>query len=316
MRVIIKGLDDLWQVDLAQFLSYSRENLGNKYILVVIDCFSKYLWTGALKVKSANEVKDAMDDILLQGRVPKNLQTDAGKEFCNRQFKELMDKHHINHYSMYSTKKASIAERVIRTIKNKLYKAFSLRGSYKWIDILPRVTDKYNNTKHRTIKMKPCDVTTKNEQHLLSIVYSSIKMMGKHKFKVGDIVRISKYKGVFAKGYVPNWSTELFKISKLQITNPATYLLVDMNGRPIPGSFYEPELQKTKHEDVYLVERVFRRKGNKLYELSALPRTYSFVKAMLKSRELELYDSVAVHSAHGQAGDAPHVLGGQYTNLL
>ncbi|GJQ87723.1 hypothetical protein Trydic_g22087 [Trypoxylus dichotomus] len=264
-RVIIKGLDDLWQADLMEFLPYVRENNGYKYVLIVIDCFSKYLWACALKDKSANEVKDAMGDILLQGRVPKNLQTDAGKEFYNREFKELMDKHHINHYSTYSTKKASIAERVIRTIKNKLYKAFSLRGSYKWIDILSKITDKYNNTKHRTIKMKPCDVAMKNEQHLLSTVYSNIKIMGEHKFKVGDIVRISKHKGVFQKGYTPNWSAELFKICKARITNPATYLLEDMNGRPILGNFYEPELQKTKHEDVYLVERVLQRKRNKVY---------------------------------------------------
>lgn len=264
-RVIIKGIDDLWQGDLAEFLPYSRENKGHKYILIIIDCFSKYLWTHALKDKSAKAVRDAMSNILLKGRVPKNLQTDAGKEFYNREFKGLMTRHRINHYSTYSTKKASIAERVIRTIKNNLYKAFSLRGDYKWIDILPEITSKYNETKHRTIKMRPCDVNAMNEQYLLSTVYNNIKVQAKAKFKVGDIVRISKYKGVFQKGYTPNWSTELFKISKVQVSNPATYLLEDLDGRPILGSFYEPELQKTKHEEIYLVEKVLRRKGNKVY---------------------------------------------------
>lgn len=269
-KVIIKGLDDLWQADLAEFTTYSRENKGNKYILMVIDCFSKFVWAVGVKNKSAGDVAKAMNKILQQGsssssRKPKNLQTDAGKEFYNSEFKKLMQKHDINHYSTYSTKKASIVERVIRTIKEKLYKRFSLRGNYKWIDILPTIIDEYNNTKHRTIRKKPSDVTRDNEKQLLNSAYNNIKIQGVGRLKVGDIVRISKHKSVFDKGYTPNWSTELFKIIKTNLTNPATYMLEDMQGKPILGSFYEPELQKTKHSDVYLIEKVLRRKGDKIY---------------------------------------------------
>jgi hypothetical protein len=176
-----------------------------------------------------------------------------------------MKKHNIHHYSTFSVLKASIAERVIRTIKEKLYKLFTLNGNHKWIDLLEQVTDKYNNTKHRTIGLKPKDVTKNNEQQLLKSVYSHIKIAGKQKFKVGDIVRISKAKHLFEKGYMPNWTTELFKIIKVNITNPATYLLEDMRGQPITGGFYEAELQKTAQSDVFLIERILRKKGKKMY---------------------------------------------------
>lgn len=264
-RVIIKGFDDLWQADLMEFLPHSRLNNGYKYILVVIDCFSKYLWTQPVKSKRGQDVRDAMEKILKGPRRAKNLQTDLGKEFYNTFFKNLMQKYDINHYSTYSTTKAAIAERVIRTLKDKLYREFSMRGEYKWIDILSTVTDQYNSLKHSTIKMRPRDVTIKHEKRLLNSVYNNIKISGLRRFRVGDVVRISKHKSVFDKGYTPNWSTELFIIEKAQITNPATYLLKDVSARPILGSFYEWELQKAKHPDVYLVEKVLRRKGDKVY---------------------------------------------------
>ncbi|KAK5647231.1 hypothetical protein RI129_002123 [Pyrocoelia pectoralis] len=110
--------------------------------------------------------------------------------------------------------------------------------------------------------MKPCEV--KAQTHLDA--YTHIALFDKkHRFNVGDVVRISKYKSIFAKGYTSNWSSELFKIAKLQVTNPVTYLLEDMKGKPILGGFYEQELQKVKYPDVYLVEKVLRRKNDKVY---------------------------------------------------
>ena len=131
--------------------------------------------------------------------------------------------------------------------------------------MLEQVTNTYNNSKHRTIGMKPNDVNKNNEEMLLKSAYSHLKIVGKQKFKVGDIVRISKSKHVFEKGYVPNWTTELFKVLKVQITNPTTYLLEDLQGHPISGGFYEYELQKTKQPDVFLIEKILRKKGKKMY---------------------------------------------------
>lgn len=157
-RTILKGIDDLWQVDLAEIMPYAKVNKGYKYILVVIDCFSKYLWTLGVKDKSAISIRNAMHSIFKQSkRNPKNLQTDMGKEFYNKHCKTLTEKYNINHYSTYTIKKA-IVERVIRALKENLYKEFSFRGKYVWYDILENVTNDYNNRKHRTIRMKPSDV--------------------------------------------------------------------------------------------------------------------------------------------------------------
>ncbi|KAJ8915419.1 hypothetical protein NQ315_003179 [Exocentrus adspersus] len=135
-RTIIKGFDDLWQSDLAE----------------MVDCFSKFLWTRPIKNKTGQELTQAFEDILLHAnkRVPSNLQTDQGTEYYNRIFNNLMKKYNINHYSTYSVKKASMAERVIRTIKSKLYKYFSLNGTYKWLDVLPEITDNYNESRYST----------------------------------------------------------------------------------------------------------------------------------------------------------------------
>uniref|UniRef100_A0A1Y1MVM7 Integrase catalytic domain-containing protein n=1 Tax=Photinus pyralis TaxID=7054 RepID=A0A1Y1MVM7_PHOPY len=263
-RTIIKGFDDLWQADLAEFIPYAKENKGYKYILVVIDCFSKYLWTRGLKTKTGEEVTKAVQAIFKSTRRrPKNLQTDAGKEFYNKSFAKLMMQERINHYSTYSTKKAALAERVIRSIKNPLYRQFSLRGKYVWIDAIESITSEYNNRKHRTTGMKPIEVKADTKLD----AYNHIKLFNNKKcrFNVGDVVRISKFKSIFAKGYTPNWSSELFKIIKVQITNPVTYLLEDMKAKPILGGFYEHELQKAKYSDVYLVEKVLRRKKDKVY---------------------------------------------------
>jgi len=266
-RFIQYGLDDTFATDLAQLDQYAQENRDYKYILVVIDCFSKYLWTRPLKSKSAVDVAKAMENIFRSSnRIPKKVISDNGREYYNAQFQAVMKKYGIHHYSTFSPLKASIAERVIRTLKEKLFRLFTLNGNHEWIGLLERVTDDYNSTKHRTIGMEPKKVVKSNEKMLLDTVYGHIKIVDKQKFKVGDIVRISKYKHVFEKGYTPNWTTELFRIAKIRITDPTTYLLEDLQGHPISGGFYEQELQKTKQPGVYLIEQVLRRKkGDKIF---------------------------------------------------
>lgn len=268
--VILKGIDDLWQADLIDMQSLSKYNKGYNYILVVMDCFSKYAWTEPLKSKNKLNVSRAFQRILDKShRRPVNLQTDMGTEFYNHEFQTLMKTYNINHYSSFSTKKASIVERLIRTLKNKMYKYFSLKGNYKWLGVPLEITvETYNNTKHRTIGFKPIDV---NKSKVL-IIKDNIKKTHKHlscqnkpKFKVDDHVRISKYKHSFEKGYTPNWSTELFKIKKVNNTLPITYHIEDQRKQPVLGNFYEHELQKSYCPGVYLIERVLKRKGSKLF---------------------------------------------------
>lgn len=267
--VILKDIDDLWQADLIDMQSYKNCNRGMKYILVVIDCFSKYAWAMPIKSKSKSDVVLAFKHIIKTSmRNPLNLQTDNGTEFYNEDFKKLMKSFNINHYSTYSVKKASIVERLIRTIKNKLYKCFSLNGNYEWIGkTLNDVIWIYNNSKHRTIKFKPVEVNEQNKYEVMRNIQNSHKCTTKKrivKLKVGDKVRISKYKSCFAKGYTPNWSTEIFIIKKVIDSNPPTFHLEDVHKQPILGSFYQEELQKVKFSNIYLVEKIIRRKGNKL----------------------------------------------------
>ena len=145
-HVIIRGFDDLWQADIVEMRPYSSFNRGYLYILTVIDACSKYAWAVPLKSKGGRETADAIAEIIREsGRCPKNLQTDMGKEFYNADVQKLVKKHGINHYSTYSILKASIVERFNRTLKNDMWKMFTLNGSYKWVDALPRLVSDYNS---------------------------------------------------------------------------------------------------------------------------------------------------------------------------
>ena len=143
-------------------------------------------------------------------------------------------------YSTYNEGKSVVAERFIRTLKNKLYKHMTAAGKNVYYDVLDDVVNKYNNTKHSTIKMKPKDVKNDNKR-----VYIDEHNEKDSRFKVGDRVRISKFKNIFAKGYTPNWSKEIFIVNKINDTVPYTYHIKDFNGEKIIGSSYDTELQKS-----------------------------------------------------------------------
>lgn len=262
----IRDIDETWQADLVEMQPYARENKGYRYLLTIIDVLSKFAWTVPVKRKTGQDVTAAMDSILQDGRVPTNLQTDQGKEFYNKTFQNLMKRHGINHYSTYSNLKASIVERFNRTLKNKMWMKFSLHGSYKWIDILDDLVATYNDTKHRTISMKPRNVTADTVETLIQRFSTTNERRNRVvKFKIGDKVRVSKNKHVFEKGYIPNWSTEIFTVSRVMRTTPATYKLKDYQDEPIAGGFYNEELLKANYPDVYLVEKILKKRGNRAY---------------------------------------------------
>lgn len=266
---VVKGIHDLYQADLVEMKPYSRINKGFKYILTVIDCFTKVANAIPLKNKSGKSITEAMKGVLQTiGKRIKNLQTDDGTEFFNKEFSDLMKKNKINHYSSYSEKKAAIIERFNRTLKTSMYKKFSERGTYVWYDILPTLIKDYNDKKHRTIGMKPNQVTKSNESTVLKRIKKSTKLLldkkPPNKFAIGDNVRISKYKQIFTKGYLPNWTNEVFTVHRVQPTIPETYLLKDNKGEILQGGFYGHELLKSKTGNVYLVEKILRKRGNQL----------------------------------------------------
>ena len=162
-------------------------------------------------------------------------------------------------YSIHNEGKSVVAERFIRTLKNKIYKYMTAISKNVYINELDDIVNEYNNTYHRTIKMKPVDV----KDHTYIDFEKEVDDKDS-KFKVGDYVRISKYKNIFAKGYTPNWSEDIFVIKKVKNTVPWTYVVNDLNGKAISGSFYEKELQKTNQKE-FRIEKLIKRKGDKLY---------------------------------------------------
>ena len=219
----------------------SKFNKGIKYLLCVIDLFSKYAFAIPLKDKKGVSIVNAFQSILdKSGRKPNKIWVDQGSEFYNHNFKKWLANNDISMYSTYNEGKSVVAERFIRTLKNKLCKHMTTVSKNVYYDVLDDIVKKYNNTRHSTIKMKPIDVKDN------TYINTDKKINNKDpKSKVGDRVRISKYKNVFAKGYLPNWSEEVFVVNKIKNTVPWTYETNDLNGEKIIGSFYEKELQKT-----------------------------------------------------------------------
>ena len=240
-KVYSQFKDNIWGVDLADMQSLSRKNKGIKYLLCAIDLYSKYGFVIPLKDKKGISIVNAFNKIIKQSnRKPNKIWVDQGGEFYNNVFEKWLSDNDINMYSTYNEGKSVVAERFIRTLKNKLYKHMTAIGKNVYYDVLDDAVNKYNNTKHSTIKMKPIDV--KNNKR----VYIDEHNEKDSRLKVGDRVRISKFKNIFAKGYTPNWSSEIFIVDKINDTVPYTYNLKDLNDEEIIGSFYDKELQKTK----------------------------------------------------------------------
>ena len=240
-KVYSQFKDNIWGVDLADMQSLSRKNKGIKYLLCAIDLYSKYALVIPLKDKKGISIVNAFNKIIKQShRKPNKIWVDQGGEFYNNVFEKWLSDNDINMYSTYNEGKSVVAERFIRTLKNKLYKHMTATGKNVYY-VLDDAVNKYNNTKHSTIKMKPIDVGDNNKR-----VYIDEHNEEDSRFNVGDRVRISRYKNIFAKGYTPNWSKEIFIVDKINDTVPYTYNLKDLNDEEIIGSFYDKELQKTK----------------------------------------------------------------------
>ena len=241
IKVYSQFKHNIWGVDLADMPSLNRKNKGIKYLLCAIDLYSKYAFVIPLENKKGISVTNGFNKIIKQfNRKPNKIWVDQGGEFYNNVFKKWLSDNDIIMYSMYNEGKSVVAERFIRTLKSKLYKHMAAISKNVYYDVLDDVVNKYNNTKHSTIKMKPIDVGNNNKR-----VYIDEHNKKDSKFKVNDRVRISKFKNIFAKGYTPNWSSEIFIVDKVNDTVPYTYNLKDLNDEEILGSFYDRELQKT-----------------------------------------------------------------------
>ena len=266
-KYIVHTLDEQWQADLADVTLLARENNGYRFILTVIDIFSRYAWARPLKSKRGEEVAAAFEDIFQEGRIPKRIQTDQGKEFENRHVLSLFHRHNIELFSVKSAYKAALVERFNRTLKHKLWRYFTMSTHQNWTQILQDVVHAYNHSIHRTLGRKPAEVTVNNAADVREKAFKRPPASTKKSdIQVGDKVRISKVKSIFAKGYLPNWTEEIFTVESInRKTSPITYKLKDYQGNVIEGSFYRQEIEEVIHDDDdYVVEKVIRtqRRGN------------------------------------------------------
>ena len=250
--------DNIWGVDLADMQSLSRYNKRIKYLLCAIDLFSKYAWVIPIKDKKGASIANAFKKIISEGRKPNKIWVDQGSELYNKSFTDFLKINNIDMYSTFNEGKSVIAERFIRTLKNKIYKHMTAISKNVYYDALDDIVNKYINTVHKTIKIKPIDVANDSFAE-----YNEESNKKDPKFKIGDHVRISKYKNIFAKGYAPNWSEEVFIVNEINNTVPWTYVISDMNGEDITGSFYDKELQSA-NQQIFRIEKIIKRKGNKL----------------------------------------------------
>lgn len=247
-RIITKGIDDLWAADTLFMKKYSKENEEYKYLLNIIDTFSKYVWSIPLKDKTGETTATAFENVIKESkRKPNLLHVDMGSEFVNKTFKSMLQKYDIKMYHTFNEEKSSIVERFNRTLNQKLKIHFQVRDNFKWYDILQKLINEYNTQDvHRTIGMRPAEVNKDNEEEILIRLNKLNKYnRQKPKFKVGDRVRIYAYKQKFANKYKNNWTKEIFKIDKIFYTNPITYSIRAQDNEEIFGKFYSRELLKS-----------------------------------------------------------------------
>lgn len=251
-RFSVTNIDDLWQADLNDLKSLSKDNDGYIYILTVIDVFSKFAWGVPLYRKTGVEITNAFEKIFKSsGRKPVHLQTDKGKEFINATFQSFLKKQDVGYYHTNNPDvKACVVERLNRTLKYRMWKYFTQQNTHRYVEVLPKLVKAYNNTKHTTIRMKPSEVTEGNIRlvwHNTHDKFRNNNYTQKESLLVGDHVRISNEKLKFEKGYEQNWSEEVFLIVSVLKRTPLVYRIRDLLGEDIEGTFYGKEVQKVSY---------------------------------------------------------------------
>ena len=276
MRTLAAGLHTEWQADLSIFDRLSSQNKGFKYLLVCIDTLSRMIFVEPVKSKHSEKMIDAFKRLFSRIKiVPWKLLTDQGLEFTAKEVKKYFKSIDMEHFSMFTSPQwhAGMAERANRSIKERLYRYFTEKRTLKWVDVIQDIVSAINNSFNSSIGMRPIDVTYKNAEGLrLKLKEQAREEVAPKRWKhtdfaVGDKVRIEKYKHVFQKGYLPNFTDEVFIIKQVRLVphQRPTYRLSDKKGELIRGWFYANDLclvRERKKEDVlYDIEKVLKKRN-------------------------------------------------------
>ena len=263
------AIDQTWQMDLVELPRLAKFNRGYKFILTCIDVFSKFASVEPLKDKKGPTVAAALKEIFDRGRIPTQIQSDKGKEFLNKHVRDLFEEKAVHFFTTQNPDtKAAIVERFNRTLKERLFRHLTKTNGSEYLNVLRRVVDGYNQSYHRTIRRTPASVDKDNESAVWKTMYGHLlrkrrrqKAAGKP-LEPGDVVRISTEKLPFRKGYLPQWSEELFIVTKRIDKKIPVYALKDFDDEVIEGTFYGWEIQKVTKakDDLFKVERVLRKR--------------------------------------------------------
>ena len=277
--VVVSGVGVQADADLMDMSAISHFNDQIRYILVHIDDFSKYVRTVPQSRK--RDVAEAFRLIFRDGGVTDKLRTDHGTEFTNKIVQNLFKEEGVHHFLTSTEVKAGIAERAIKTLKSKYFKYMSHKQTFRYIDIVDQVTHAYNHRYHRTIKMRPVDVTLQNEGEVWENIYrrrrdeNRSRERPKFGFEVGDKVRVSYLKKPFEREYDEKWTYEYFNITgRDYVQNKPVYQLEDIAGDEVTGRFYPEELQAVtaRDDDVYKIQKVLQSRKRKNHPKEFLVR--------------------------------------------
>ena len=270
-QVIANYPNQIWSCDLVQLDNIADENDKYKFLLCVVDVFTRYAWIVPMQSKSEKDVLDGFKDVVLSNNkvYPAYIWSDQGKEFKNKLMSKWCADNNIEQYSTYGNSKSCIVERFNRTMKNIMWKWLFAHRTYRYIDELPEFVKFYNNRKHRSIQMTPLQAQNLDDTGINKLwlhQYSNVKTNPHEpKFNIGDIVRLNLAKETFKKSYDGNWSHNLYRITKILNTIPWTYNVETLDGEEVLGGMYEPELQKSasKGNENYLVGKKYKIIGHK-----------------------------------------------------
>jgi hypothetical protein len=264
------GLGIFWQSDLADLSSLAAANDNYKFLLLCIDVFNRFGYAVPLRSKSNIEMIRGFKQIFKSAKtIPHNIESDAGLEYTGRMVQNFFKKNEINHFTLKSNNehKASIAERWIRTLKDKLYKFFTYTGSYRYLEVLPAIIHAYNETVHPAINAKPSSVTPEKQLFFWKKFHNPALYIAKPRpftFEIGDVVRVSKRRHKFARGFKSGWSLEQFRVVKRIARKPVpVYMLEDLKNEKIDGVFYPYEMQLSlkPSDDFHAVEKIIKTRG-------------------------------------------------------
>lgn len=280
--VVVEGFDAQWEADLIDMSPLAKSNDQKKFVLVVEDAFSRFCWTRTLKSKTASEVAKALEDIFSEGRKPRySFRTDKGREFLGVPVQTLLKNHYISHYKAQNETKAGLVERLIKSLKSRLYKYMLAKQTHNWSDVIRDITNSYNHSVHRSLGRSPASVNAENankvefEQYLIKNKISLEPKKNpskkkrkprplKPKYKKGDKVRLSSITTKFSREYHEKWTWELFKVKSIfKRQGRFLYKLEDMLGEDITGSFYKEELSKADEPDggLFIMDKVIKKRG-------------------------------------------------------